>query len=277
MDPFAFLAEAYEAWYETPLGAYVIAEEERALKGLLPPGESLLEVGAGTGYWLRRLPYPRRVGVEPSEAMLAVGRRRAPEATWVRAWGEALPFSGESFDVVLLFTTLEFVEDVERVLLEARRVLRPGGALVVGVLEALSPWAALYRRLGEKGVLPWARARFLARVVVAGDPTLQLLEVIPAAKKALERAGLSLRDVDVIEVNEAFASVVLAFLRELGADPEKVNPNGGAIAHGHPLGATGAVLMTKLLYELERTGGEFGLQVMCIGHGQATATVIQRL
>ena len=163
MDPLAFLAEAYEAWYETPLGAYVIAEEERALKGLLPPGESLLEVGAGTGYWLRRLPYPRRVGVEPSEAMLAVGRRRAPEATWVRAWGEALPFSGESFDVVLLFTTLEFVEDVERVLLEARRVLRPGGALVVGVLEALSPWAALYRRLGEKGVLPWARARFLAR------------------------------------------------------------------------------------------------------------------
>ena len=113
--------------------------------------------------------------------------------------------------------------------------------------------------------------------MVAGDPTLQLLEVIPAAKKALERAGLSLRDVDVIEVNEAFASVVLAFLRELGADPEKVNPNGGAIAHGHPLGATGAVLMTKLLYELERTGSEFGLQVMCIGHGQATATVIQRL
>lgn len=117
MDPFASLAEAYEAWYGTPLGAYVIAEEERALKGLLPPGESLLEVGAGTGYWLRRLPYPQKVGVEPSEAMLAVGRRRAPEATWVRAWGEALPFPGESFDVVLLFTTLEFVEDVERVLL----------------------------------------------------------------------------------------------------------------------------------------------------------------
>ena len=115
MDPFASLAEAYEAWYGTPLGAYVIAEEERALKGLLPPGESLLEVGAGTGYWLRRLPYPQKVGVEPSEAMLAVGRRRAPEATWVRAWGEALPFPGESFDVVLLFTTLEFVEDVERV------------------------------------------------------------------------------------------------------------------------------------------------------------------
>lgn len=168
--------------------------------------------------------------------------------------------------------------------LESLAALRPAfkedGVLTAGNSSQISDGAAALL-LGDRekalalGLRP--RARFLARVVVAGDPTLQLLEVIPAAKKALERAGLSLRDVDVIEVNEAFASVVLAFLRELGADPEKVNPNGGAIAHGHPLGATGAVLMTKLLYELERTGGEFGLQVMCIGHGQATATVIQRL
>ena len=82
---------------------------------------------------------------------------------------------------------------------------------------------------------------------------------------------------DVIEINEAFASVVLAWSRELKPDMEKVNPNGGAIAHGHPLGATGAVLMTKLLYELERMDGQFGLQVMCIGHGMATATIIERL
>ena len=163
MDPFASLAEAYEAWYETPLGAYVIAEEERALKGLLPAGESLLEVGAGTGYWLRRLAYPKKVGVEPSEAMRRLGKERVPEAEWVAAQGEALPFADGAFDVVLLFTVLEFVGEVERVLAEARGVLKPGGALVVGVLEALSPWAALYRRLGEKGVLPWAQARFLAR------------------------------------------------------------------------------------------------------------------
>ena len=165
-------------------------------------------------------------------------------------------------------------------MLALKPVFRENGVVTAGNSSQISDGAAALL-LGDRekalalGLRP--RARFLARVVVAGDPTLQLLEVIPAAKKALERAGLSLRDVDVIEVNEAFASVVLAFLRELGADPEKVNPNGGAIAHGHPLGATGAVLMTKLLYELERTGGEFGLQVMCIGHGQATATVIQRL
>ena len=165
-------------------------------------------------------------------------------------------------------------------MLALRPAFREDGVVTAGNSSQISDGAAALL-LGDRekalalGLRP--RARFLARVVVAGDPTIQLLEVIPAAKKALERAGLSLRDVDVIEVNEAFASVVLAFLRELGADPEKVNPNGGAIAHGHPLGATGAVLMTKLLHELERTGGEFGLQVMCIGHGQATATVIQRL
>ncbi|WP_022799148.1 class I SAM-dependent methyltransferase [Thermus islandicus] len=163
MDPFAGLAEAYEDWYRTPLGAFVISEEERALRGLLPEGQRLLEVGAGTGYWLRRLPYRERVGVEPSAAMRRVGEARTPEARWVAGKGEALPFGDGAFDAVLLFTTLEFVEDVERVLQEARRVLRPGGALLVGILDALSPWAALYRRLGEKGVRPWTHARFLAR------------------------------------------------------------------------------------------------------------------
>jgi ubiquinone/menaquinone biosynthesis C-methylase UbiE len=196
VDPFADLAEAYEAWYETPLGAYVIAEEERALRRLLPEGESLLEVGAGTGYWLRRLAYPKKVGVEPSEAMRAVGQRKTPEATWVAGRGEALPFSRGAFDVVFLFTTLEFVEDVERVLAEARRVLRPGGALVVGVLEALSPWAALYRRLGERGVLPWTQAHFLAREdlkALLGPPEAEgeAVFLAPEAKPPYEEADLA--------------------------------------------------------------------------------------
>jgi len=106
---------------------------------------------------------------------------------------------------------------------------------------------------------------------------MQLTGVIPAAQMALKKAGLTVRDLDWIEINEAFASVVLSWARELDADLAKVNPWGGAIAHGHPLGATGAGLMSKMLAGLEATGGQFGLQVMCIGHGQATATVIERV
>ncbi|MCG7326519.1 thiolase family protein [Achromobacter sp. ACRQX] len=121
------------------------------------------------------------------------------------------------------------------------------------------------------------RARFLARVVVGSDPVMQLTGVIPAARQALSRAGLALEDIDWIEINEAFASVVLAWQRELGADLARVNPWGGAIAHGHPLGATGAGLMAKMLAGLEATEGELGMQLMCIGHGMATATIIQRL
>ncbi len=120
-------------------------------------------------------------------------------------------------------------------------------------------------------------ARIAARVVVGSDPTLMLDGPISATQKVLTRAGLTLADMDVIEINEAFACVVLAWQKELHPDMCKVNPNGGAIAHGHPLGATGAVLMTKLVHELIRTHGRYGLQTMCIGHGMATATVIERV
>jgi acetyl-CoA acetyltransferase family protein len=122
-----------------------------------------------------------------------------------------------------------------------------------------------------------AKARFRARVVVGSDPTLQLTGVIPATRMALKRAGLSMADIDWVEINEAFAAVVLSWSQELSADLSRVNPWGGAIAHGHPLGATGCGLMSKMIAGLEATGGQFGLQVMCIGHGQATATVIERL
>ncbi len=122
-----------------------------------------------------------------------------------------------------------------------------------------------------------AKARFRARVVTGSDPTMQLTGVIPATQMALKKAGLTIQDLDWIEINEAFASVVLSWAKELRADLTKVNPWGGAIAHGHPLGATGGGLMSKMLSGLEATDGQFGLQVMCIGHGQATATIIERM
>ena len=154
------------------------------------------------------------------------------------------------------------------------------GVVTAGNASQISDGAAAVlvanrKRAEEDGLRP--RARFLARVVVGDDPTLQLAGVIPATQKALARAGLTLDDVDWVEINEAFASVVLAWAREFEPDMTRVNPWGGAIAHGHPLGATGAGLMAKMLAGLEATGGRIGLQVMCIGHGMSTATVIERL
>jgi acetyl-CoA C-acetyltransferase len=121
------------------------------------------------------------------------------------------------------------------------------------------------------------RARVTALAVTGADPVYMLTGPIPATEQALARAGLGVGDIDVFEVNEAFAPVVLAWSADTGAPLDKTNPNGGAIALGHPLGATGAILATKLLHELERTGGRYGLQTMCEGGGQANATIIERL
>jgi acetyl-CoA acetyltransferase len=117
----------------------------------------------------------------------------------------------------------------------------------------------------------------VARVVTADDPVLMLTAPIPATRMVLDRAGLTLDDIDIFEMNEAFASVPLAWAMELGIPLERINVNGGSIANGHPLGASGAKLMTTMLHELERRGGRYGLQTMCIGHGQAIATIIERL
>jgi acetyl-CoA acyltransferase len=119
-------------------------------------------------------------------------------------------------------------------------------------------------------------ARFVAFALAAEDPVIMLSAPIPATRKALQRAALDLGDIDLFEVNEAFASVPLAWQRELGADPAKLNVNGGAVALGHPLGASGARLMTTLVHELQRTGGRYGLQTMCEGGGMANATIIER-
>lgn len=131
------------------------------------------------------------------------------------------------------------------------------------------------KKAEELGLRP--RFRVVARSVVGSDPTFMLTGPIPATEKVLKKAGMKIDDIDLFEVNEAFASVPLAWLSETGADPKKLNVNGGAIALGHPLGASGGRLMCTMLYEMERTGARYGLQTMCEGHGMANATVIERL
>lgn len=126
----------------------------------------------------------------------------------------------------------------------------------------------------ELGLKP--RFKVIARTVVGSDPTLMLTGPIEATKRVLKKAGLSIDDIDTYEVNEAFAPVPLVWLKELGADPKKLNPNGGAIALGHPLGASGARLMITMMHELERTKGKYGLQAVCEGGGMANATIIER-
>jgi acetyl-CoA acyltransferase len=130
-------------------------------------------------------------------------------------------------------------------------------------------------KAAELGMKP--RARFHSFAVAGADPVTMLKGPIPVTKKILEKSGLTIDDIDLFEVNEAFASVVLAWQKETGADMSKVNVNGGAIALGHPLGSSGTKLMSTLLNELERTGGRYGMQVMCEGGGMANATIIERL
>jgi acetyl-CoA acyltransferase len=157
---------------------------------------------------------------------------------------------------------------------------REDGVITAGNSSQISDGAAALVIASEEALRRYdlrPLARIVARTVVGSDPVLMLDGPIAATRAVLERAGLTLEDIDVVEINEAFASVVLAWAKELGADFARVNPDGGAIAHGHPLGATGAVLMTKLVYELEQQQAHWGLQTMCIGHGMATATIIERI
>ena len=158
--------------------------------------------------------------------------------------------------------------------------LREGWEITAATASQISDGAAAVLVASEAAVARHGltpRARIAALAVTGGDPVYMLTAPIPATEQALAKAGLRTGDIDVFEVNEAFAPVLIAWSGDTGAPLEKTNPNGGAIALGHPLGATGAVLMTKLLHELERTGGRFGLQTMCEGGGQANATIIERV
>jgi acetyl-CoA acetyltransferase family protein len=159
-------------------------------------------------------------------------------------------------------------------------VFRPDGVITAANASQISDGSAALVLASAKAVGAYnltPLARIVTRYVTGSDPVLMLDGPIPATREVLKRSGLSLEQMDIIEINEAFASVVLAWAKEIKPDISKVNPNGGAIALGHPLGATGAILMTKLVNELHRTQGTYGLQTMCIGHGMATASIIERI
>jgi acetyl-CoA acyltransferase len=181
-------------------------------------------------------------------------------------------------------STMTTDEGLRETSLEKLAALKPSfkedGVVTAGNSSQITDGAAAMlitseERAAALGLTP--RARFVQFALAGDDPRLMLTAPIPATEKVLERAKLSLEDMDLVEINEAFASVVLAWEKELNPDMDRVNVNGGAIALGHPLGCSGARLMTTLLAELERTGGRYGLQTMCEGGGMANATIIERL
>lgn len=160
------------------------------------------------------------------------------------------------------------------------KTLSEGGTLTAAAASQISDASAALlicskEAVERHGFTPRARIHHLT--VLGADPVMMLTAPIPATQRALRRSGLQIDDIDAVEINEAFAPVVLSWLKEIGTDPARVNPNGGAIALGHPIGATGARLMITLLHELERTGGRYGLQTMCEGGGQANVTIIERI
>jgi acetyl-CoA C-acetyltransferase len=210
---------------------------------------------------------------EEMEVYALESHRRARQAiSEGRFEGEIVPLAGVSVDEGPRETSLEKMATLP--------ALSEGGRLTAALASQISDAAsavlvASERAVREHGLRPRARVHHLS--CRGADPIFMLTAPIPATAYALEKAGMKLSEIDLIEINEAFASVVLAWQKETGADLSRVNVSGGAIALGHPLGATGTRLMATLLNELERTGGRYGLQTMCEGGGQANVTIIERL
>ncbi|MBB4613925.1 acetyl-CoA C-acetyltransferase [Novosphingobium taihuense] len=211
---------------------------------------------------------------EEMEAFALASHQRAQAATdagWFA--GEIAPLNGLAHDeTIRASTTLEGLASL--------RTVQESGVITAGVASqncdgAAALLVASERAVKEHNLKPRARVHHIS--VRADDPVWMLTAPIPATQHALKKAGMTVADIDLFECNEAFASVPMAWMKELGIPHEKVNVNGGAIALGHPLGATGARLMTTLLNSLERTGGRYGLQTMCEGGGQANVTIIERL
>ena len=184
---------------------------------------------------------------------------------------EIAPLAGVEMDETPRQTTMEKMAELQP--------LQEGGTITAAVSSQTCDASSAMLIVSEAALKRYnltPRARIAHMSVRAADPIWMLTAPIPATEYALKRAGMRLADIDLVEINEAFASVAMAWLKDTGYDPAKTNVNGGAIALGHPLGATGTKLMTTLLHELERSGGRYGLQTMCEGGGQANVTIIER-
>jgi acetyl-CoA acetyltransferase family protein len=195
---------------------------------------------------------------------------------------EIVPIEVTTDDGTVLMTEDEGIrpDSSMETLAKLKPAFKPDGVITAGNSSQITDGAGAVlimerKRAEQLGLKP--RARFHSFALGSCDPVIMLTAPIPATHKVLERAGLKLSDIDAVEINEAFAPVVLAWAKEFNADMSKVNPNGGAIALGHPLGCSGVRLMTTLLGQLERSGGRYGLQTMCEGGGMANATIIERL
>jgi len=210
---------------------------------------------------------------EMMEAFALESHQRAQVATQGGVFErEILPVNGLSIDETIRDTTLEAMAELEP--------LTPGGTITAAVSSQTGDGASAVLVASEDAVKRYnlkPRARIVHMEVRGDDPIWMLTAPIPATQRAMKRSGLNLQDIDLVEINEAFASVPMAWLAETGYPHEQTNVNGGAIALAHPLGATGTKLMTTLLHEMERRGARYGLQTMCEGGGQANVTILERL
>ena len=214
-----------------------------------------------------------KISRQEMEAYALASHQRAAQATQAGYFErEIAPLNGLNYDETIRETSLEKMAALEP--------LQAGGAITAAVSSQTCDASAAILVVSETALKRYnltPRARIHHLSVRAADPIWMLTAPIPATQYALKKAGMTMADIDLVEINEAFASVSMAWLKELGYPHEQANVNGGAIALGHPLGATGAKLMTTLLHELERRGGRYGLQTMCEGGGQANVTIIERL
>lgn len=225
-------------------------------------------------YAAQRIADHWHISRQQMEAYALESHRRALDALAGRRFvNEIVPCEGVWDDETPRHTSLEKMAELEPVSAEFPSITAAVSSQTCDASAALL--VVSEAALKRYGLTPRARIHHLS--VLGDDPIWHLTAPIAATRAALKKAGMTMNDIDLVEINEAFASVVMAWARELDYDPAKTNANGGAIALGHPLGASGARLMTSLLNQLERSGGRYGLQTMCEGGGQANVTIIERL